>query len=292
VVFADERYEFVKLQLMLVPYDSGYRGLRMGHGPMHFAEHGAQDFLTSLEYNVETQWIESQLQFRSEVTTAFDLNRALAIQVAAAHQQGDFPLILAGNCNTSVGVVNGSDPARTGVIWFDRHGDYNTPDTSSSGFLDGMALAVMTGQCWHRAAQTIPNFEALPPQNIIHIGALDFDPDELERMKQHGITVISPERTTEAEIQAALQALKTRVESVHIHLDLDVLDPLVAPANHYADAGGLKLEQVELVLRETARQFKIASAVFSAYDPDCDPEDRMVQAGFRLMKTLLEAAHG
>ena len=68
-----------------------------------------------------------------------------------------FPLVLAGNCNAAVGVVAGLGPGAA-VLWCDAHADFNTPETTTGGFLDGMGLATVTGRCWTSMAARVPGF--------------------------------------------------------------------------------------------------------------------------------------
>lgn len=282
----------MQIQLISVPYDSGYRGMRMGRGPLHFVQRGLPDILTSSGHDVQFEQIESQAAFRTEVTTAFELNRLITERVRASADR--FPLVLAGNCNTTLGVLSGMDTASTGLVWFDAHGDYNTPETSPSGFLDGMGLAVITGQCWRPLAATVAGFKPLPGTHIVHVGGRDLDAEEAVNMQRDGLALIPPERITDEGAEQAVtpifDLLRNTVDRIHIHLDLDVLDPAVAQANHYATSGGLNVEQIKTVLSQIAQHFSISSAVISAYDPDYDNEDRTLNAGIELIQTILKLA--
>ena len=80
--------------------------------------------------------VEAPSEFRAEIRTAFELLRALAERVRFAYNNGAFPLVLSGNCNGSLGTLAGiGSNDQTGIIWFDGHGDFNTPETTESGFL-------------------------------------------------------------------------------------------------------------------------------------------------------------
>lgn len=111
---------------------------------------GLADVLRRSGHHTEQEAIYAPEGFRTEISTSFALYRQLTGRVRAAHVRERFPLVLAGNCGAAVGVVAGLPPQGLGVVWLDSHGDFNTPDTSESGFLDGMGLAILTGQCWHR----------------------------------------------------------------------------------------------------------------------------------------------
>src|SRR5206468_12877100 len=99
--------------------------------------------------------------------------------VRAARAQGRFPVVLSGNCGASLGVVGGLMQARggaaarpLGVVWMDAHGDFNTPDTSASGFLDGMSLAALVGRCWRALTLVTPGV-AVPEHHVLHLGGRD-----------------------------------------------------------------------------------------------------------------------
>jgi arginase len=90
--------------------------------------------------------------------------------VGEARRADRFPLVLGGNCGVALGVVAGlGGDAR--VVWADAHGDFNTPETTLGGFLDGMGLATLTGGCWTAITATIPGFAAVPDDHVWLLGA-------------------------------------------------------------------------------------------------------------------------
>src|SRR5579859_3129828 len=159
------------VQIILAPYDSGYREWRMGQGPQYVLEHGLRNALVQRGYNIASKSIEVNLV--TENATAFAVCRALSERVKVARQAQAFPLLLTGNCGHALGTVAGLDTQKTGIIWFDAHGEFNTPDTTLSGFLDGMGLATITGRCWKALASTIPGFKSVPDNHIVLVGVRD-----------------------------------------------------------------------------------------------------------------------
>jgi arginase len=284
----------MRVHLLAVPYDSGHRSVRMGNGPGHFIQNGVEEELRAEGHQVTVQFIESADSFKAEIRTAFELYRLLAVRVRMACEDGSFPLVISGNCGSSLGTISGVPVERIGVIWLDGHGDFNTPDTSSSGFLDGMGLATVAGLCWKSLAESIPEFKAVPAENILHIGGRDFDHQERELLDRSGITVVDAELIKKTAIQETLapafERLIPKVEQVYLHIDLDVLNPIQAPANEYAPAGGLSVEQVESVIQMVGERFEICASGIAAYDPNYDGEDQTLGAGIRLIKTVLNAA--
>jgi arginase len=272
--------------LIAVPYDSGQRAVRMGRGPLHLLEHGLEDALREHGHSVQAQVIEAEVGFQTEVGTSFKLYRQVAGEVKAACDSGSVPLVLSGNCGTSLGTVAGCGSS-LGVIWFDAHGDFNTPETTESGFLDGMALAALTGRCWRALAATIPGFAPVPEIHIIHVGARDLDTEEKAALDRSRLTVLDSsllaERGLMETLGPALAALRYHVKKVYLHLDLDVLEPLEACANGFVTnmPGGLSVAQVSQAIGMIKEHFTIAACGISAYDPAFDPDDHTLQAALR-----------
>ena len=278
------------IQLLLVPYDSGNRGERMGAGPERLLEVGLERTLRESGHTVRT-WIAELTpgSWHAEIQTSFELMRMLSIAVREAQQSGDFPIVLAGNCSTAVGTIAGLGSQSTGVAWFDAHGDFNTPETTSSGFLDGTAVAILTGRCWTQLAATIPGFTPVADERVCLVGTRDVDLLEGVMMDESGVEVVEPIHLRSA-LPRTLESIREHVDTIYVHLDLDVLDSAVAAANSYARSGGLTLEDVEYALSEIARVFRIGAVTLSAYDPASDTSDQAALAAIRLISTAARVA--
>ncbi len=153
---------------VLAPYDSGHRGVRMGAGPKHLWDNGLQEALRS-EYRPSLAFAEVHPETAppAEVATAFELDRLVSDRVREAIAEGEFPLVLSGNCNTSVGTIAGVGKGGLGVVWFDAHADFNTPATTTTGFTDGMGLAIAVGHCWETMAQGVPGFSPVAEEDVV-----------------------------------------------------------------------------------------------------------------------------
>ncbi len=282
------------VQIILVPYDSGHRNLRMGGGPEHLIKNGLAQALEAAGHEISVETVEFEAEFRAEVQTQFALYASLSKRVAQARDDDKFPLILSGNCGATVGVIAGARTDRLGVIWFDAHGEFNTPETTTTGFLDGMGLAIATGQCWKRLALSIPGFRPLPGANILHIGGRDFDSGEREMLEQTGAAVLdaaSVEQTgMRAAMDSAIPAFLRNVGETHIHIDLDALDPKETPANGWLTEGGLSVEDVSEAIQSIQENLKIASATIASFDPHYDTHGKTLQASFKLIKQVLGPA--
>lgn len=285
----------MNLQIIAVPYDSGHRGERMGAGPAHFVERGVERMLREAGHHVEVETLDARTRFLTEIGTAFDLHRQLAERVRTVTGGGRLPLVLAGNCGgASLGALAGLSGEPLGIVWFDAHGDFNTPETTTSGFLDGMPLAIATGRCWTALAATIPGWTPVPEAYAIHVGGRDLDTEEASMMAESAMTVIPPQVIRDEGIcevlMPALDVLAEYVRRVYVHIDLDALDPTVAPANELSVPGGLSLTQIEESIQCIGERFEIGAVGFASYDPAVDPEDRMIGAGFHLMRAVVAAA--
>ncbi|TQN43212.1 arginase [Blastococcus colisei] len=281
------------MTLLRAPFDSGHRGTRMGGGPEALARAGASERLRARGHLVTELVVEPSSSWVAEVATAFELNQAIAVAVAEAEEAGHVPLLLAGNCNATLGVLAGlADPAhRQGLVWLDAHGDFNTPEEDTGGFLDGHGLAIAVGRCWAALAATIPGFRPLPESHVLLIGARDLSEDQRAVLLRSGVTWLPPaEARDPATLVAALEQLSARVDVVHFHVDLDVHDPSIAPANGYAAPDGLSAAEVRRVLRLTAAQLPVVSGTLASYDPAYDVEHRMRDTALDLLDDLAAVA--
>lgn len=269
----------MKVQFLLVPYDSGHREWRMGRGPSFLLRHGAGSGIRALGHEVDAEYVEPSGVHNpnpptsTEIATSFSLYREVAARVRAARDGGALPIVLGGNCGVTLGAIAG-DGNDIGVLWLDAHGDFNTPETTRSGFLDGMALAVLTGRCWRELAASIPGFVPVPDAKVILAGARDLDPAEEMLLEESEVSVVRGQAIRAAGVAAtigpALDQLAGCVRRLHLHLDADVLDAGVARANMFAAPGGLTIAELAEVTRLAAARFEIASAAVTAYDPAID----------------------
>ena len=278
----------MKLQLLVVPYDSGHRGARMGAGPGRLIEAGLETALSKDGHEISTTLVELPPDaWTSEIGTAFELMRRVAASIAAT--QDALPIILAGNCITTVGALATYPPGRTGIVWFDAHGDFNTPDTTASGFLDGTALSTITGAAWRQLALTVPGFKPLAEENICVVGARDLDPAEKRLLRSSGISTVASGELS-SRLQSAIESIAGRVERIHVHIDLDVLDAEVARANTYAVGGGLTIEALESALSLIGNLRPVAGITLSAYDPSADGDGTAARAAIRAICAAVRAA--
>ena len=286
------------IRIVVTPYDSGHRGIRMGRGPLHLREHGVRDRLRSAGHEVDEAIVGVETTFPTEIGTSFAVYRALADQVCATVAGGAFPIVLAGNCGSSLGTVSGvrgatpNDSSAIGVIWLDAHADFNTPETTPTGFLDGTVLAALTGRCWSALTASIPGFRPVSDAHVVLVGARDIDPGEEQLLASSLVRRVEAARMqadgAAVALDASLTELARHVSRVYLHIDLDVHEPGEAQANQYPVPGGLSPAIVRDLVRVVAERFEIVAAALTAYDPTFD--DRMLNTGLELCTVIAQTA--
>jgi len=274
----------MKLSIILAPYDSGYLHGGFGLGPEAIVSGGLVEALTLNGHDVEVDEI-GQIgdQQRREIATGFAVCRAVAEKVGDSIAEGRFPIVLAGNCLATAGAVAGE--RADSIVWADQHGDFNTPETSIHGFLDGMALATIVGLCWRAMAAQIPGFKPIDPARCLLVDARDLDPAErklIESLPVH-----------RARCGDALgEVAKMRAAGAgraHLHIDLDVHDPNTLQVNRYATPGGPSPEDLRRMACGVARSIPVAGVTISAYDPAFDPTSDVPPLVGELLNELLAA---
>ncbi len=260
-------------------------------GPVHFIQNGLDAILQNSGHRVSVTTVESSIPFASEIGTTFDVNQTLAKQVQSAVHNNRFPFVLAGNCNSCIGTLAGLDSKRLGIIWFDAHGDFNTPETTTTGFLDGMGLAMAAGRCWKPLLNSIDGFNPVPENCIIHVGSQDLDPAEKKMFEEAKIPLIVANSTDENEIlgdlKSALLELKNRVDGIYLHIDMDVLETKQGKPNHLAVPGGLPPHIVNEAIGIIKKYIKIEGCAVASFDPAFDESNRVLNAGIGIINTIV-----
>lgn len=192
-----------------------------------------------------------------------ELCRIVADEVAAVRADGNLPIVVAGDCTFSIGVLAGlqRETPKVSLVWYDAHGDFNTHETTPSGFIGGMPLAMLCG----RGEQTIvagAGASVLPEANVILTDARDLDPGEEEAVAESALTHLPD--------LADLESLDLPDQPLYVHFDCDVLRVTDLPAVNYPAQGGASLETIEASLDHLAGTGRIAAVSVTMWDPDLD----------------------
>jgi arginase len=270
------------VRIITVPYDSGHPDRRMGAGPQHLLDNGLGASLRPGGRGVSITTVRHEREPPAEVATAFELQGLVSRQVRAAVDEGQLPLVLSGNCNTAaIGSLAGAGPENLGIVWFDAHGEFNTPETTTTGFIDGMGLAIAVGHCWKEMVKGVPGFSPVPEENVVMAWVRAIDVAEQERFEASEVTVVGPDAEGQGlrALEDALDGLRSRVGRVYVHLDLDVLDAVkVGRANEFATSQGMDVGQLEAALGMVRERFPVAAAGIASYDPSFDTDGRVLRA--------------
>jgi len=274
-----------------VPYDFGAKQLRMAKGPAAYLRAGLLQRIGALGYNVRLEQVRLAVSRLNEIQASFATARALAACVRQAARRREFPLILAGNCITSVGALGGLEGSAHGLVWFDAHGDFNDPETTETGFLDGMALSIATGRCWRTLAASIPGFRPLSGSSVLLLGPRSIDVGEQTALAASQATVVPWSELRQggpgATMTRTIRAFGRRVRDVYLHVDMDVLDPRKAPSNEFAPSGGFSVANLVKGVTIVCNHLSVRAATLSAYSPDCDPKRRTARAGLAVIHAIL-----
>ena len=275
----------MRITVLSVPYDLGREGEGVALGPGRYLDGGLVAALCERGHQASVVAVERPEPFTDELSAVVGIARVLAGEARRAVASGSFPLVAGGNCNVALGMTAGLGPADTAVVWFDAHGDYNTPQTTPSGFLDGMPLAMATGRAHGDAwAQKMG---AVDPRAVIHIGGRDLDPGEVEGFAADGVHVVTGAGGEGGE--GGLAALAPLAARAYVHVDIDVLDLAVAPGVDFPSPGGLTPEEVVAATTVIAAALPVAGLSVTSYDPSRDDaRGTTLATGIDLMCRLVD----
>jgi arginase len=269
------------LHAILVPYHLGRSRVGSGSGPEALVNDGVLDGLPV----AATTTIDIADSASHEIHRSIAVTAAIAIAARAARNAGATPLVLSGNCHACLGSLSAL-PADKEIIWFDAHGDLNTPETTRTGYFDGMALATALGSSWTQLIKTIPEFAPADERRTVLVGGRDLDPEERERLDRSAVRHYLPPALADADLGFDAQPALAGSSAAYIHLDLDVLDPSELHANQFAAPGGVSVRWLEAALRSLRRRHAIAAVGVSAYDPAYAAPAAAAPIVNRLLKAL------
>ncbi|WP_163971418.1 arginase [Oceanobacillus halotolerans] len=291
-----------KMSIIGVPMDLGQnrRGVDMGPSAMRYA--GIIETLQRLDYNThdlgdisinrpDSKYSKQEDNLRNLHQVA-EGNDTLAKMVKEEVGKNRFPLILGGDHSIAIGSLAGisQNYDNLGVIWYDAHGDLNTADTSPSGNIHGMPLAVSLGLGHDKLTNILEYQPKVKPENIVIIGARMLDPEEKELIQEMGIKVYSMHEIDRMGMSAAMTEaidyLKEKTDGVHLSLDLDGLDPAEAPGVGTPVLGGLSYRESHLAMEMLAEAEIITSAEFVEVNPILDEKNKTATMAVGLVGSL------
>jgi arginase len=172
-------------------------------------------------------------------------------------------------------------------VWFDAHGDFNSTESTDSGYLDGMGVAILTGGAWQTLLTTVEGARPLPETAVVLAGARDFDQSEKPRLDSSDVAHLLPENTRSPEpLLKGLESWTPSPTGIYVHIDLDVLDIEEARVNIYSVPDGLNAEQLESVVGAVVADYPVRALSLTAYDPECDVDDAVPPIAMRILEVI------
>ncbi|MFW9957354.1 MAG: arginase family protein [Candidatus Odinarchaeota archaeon] len=220
-------------------------------------------------------------------------SRHLADIVADQVRRGMFTIGLLPTCDALMGMLGGfqrsgpkARPLRVGLIWLDAHGDINTPETTPSGLLAGMPLAIAAGLCLERLRVMCGQEVAIPTKCIKMVGVRDADPLEQEIINNSDIEQITSDDIRELSpvITQQMERLGKITDIIYVHVDIDVLDPKETPGLGLPVEGGPTSAQLGAAFEIVFRYPKVAGLGIASHPVGRDSEGKTLMAIYELIR--------
>jgi len=297
----------MKVRIIELPLDFGAnrRGSDMGPSAIRLA--GLKETLSALGHQCEGIFPGipvPAMEFADEgnpqakfLKTIIKACEKLAEETERALDEGCFPLILGGDHSISIGSLSGlgayyrKKGLRWGSLWVDAHGDFNTPETSLSGNIHGMILAAACGYGLGELTGLYGNFTKLDPAHTALIGVRDLDSKERVLMKEAGLTVFTMTDVDRLGIAESARSIvsffKGKVDYIHVSVDMDVMDPAIAPGVGIPLSGGFTHREVLLLAEELAASGLLGSADIVEVNPVLDVRNQTAHMAVEIAGRLL-----
>lgn len=290
------------ISMIGVPMDLGQlrRGVDMGPSAIRYA--GIAERLQKLNYAVhdlgdidvvrtyeKKHDSDGQLRNLNEVV---DANQKLKKTVSNEVAKGQFPLVLGGDHSIAIGTIAGIKEyyKNPGLIWYDAHGDINTPETSPSGSIHGMPLAASLGYGHLDLTQIFGDNGFIQPENVVLIGIRDLDEGEKKTLRELNVKVYTMheiDRLGMPQVVAeTIHYLKDKTDGVHLSFDLDGIDPEEAPGVGTPVIGGASYRESHLAMEMLAESDMITSAEFVEVNPMLDDKSKTADVAVAIAGSL------
>ncbi len=277
----------------------GRRGVDMGPSAMRSA--GLDERLASLGFrvrdhgNVETAVPEAtalqdeRARFLPEIKQTCE---RIAAKVVEEVEAGATPLVLGGDHSVALGTLGGLASAHGpgGVLWIDAHPDINTPDTSPSGNVHGMSLGAVLGLAGDAFASDAWPLPAVDPKRVALVGIRQTDEGERRLLKEAGVRVFTMSEIDRIGVERAVREALDRISGpgfVHVSLDMDALDPELAPGVGTPVRGGLTYREAHLALELVAESGIVGSLEVVEVNPILDRENTTALTAVELVASAL-----
>ena len=294
------------IEIIGVPVDlgAGRRGVDMGPSAIRIAdleprlEHLGHKVTDSGDLDVtipETQKVgEGKLRYKAPILATC---AELCERVDGSLERGRLPLVLGGDHSLAIGSIAGSSGHfakqgdAIGLIWFDAHGDANTPETTPSGNIHGMSLAVALGLGDAELVNLGGRAPKVLARNAVLIGVRDLDPGEREVLKKSGVHVYTmrdlDERGMRDVVNEAITEAGDGTAGIHLSIDLDVVDPEDAPGTGTPVWGGVTYREAHLAMELLADRAQIVAVDLVEVNPVLDTQNMTGILAAELAQSIL-----
>ena len=294
----------LRVALVKQPYHGGRNVAELSRNPDYLAEGGITDSIQAAGFSVQSlttvELTPEEAEEYGEWHRMGLANGHLAARVAENEVQGALTVGLLANCNALMGMLGGlqdSDPygmTRTvGLIWIDAHGDFNTPETTLSGMLGGMPVAVSAGLALDRLRRESRLDPPIEPRHIVMAAVRDTDPEEERLIQEYDLARLSTQdlRERTQSLHDQMERLSREVDLIYVHIDMDVLDPGEVQGHGLTVPGGPTSRELAATLREIVQYPRVAGlGIASTPAYEADPQGLSRQAAYRLIMGALEGA--
>lgn len=285
---------------VLMDLGADRRGVDMGPSAVRVA--GVNQRLSALGYHVTDggninvrnpemlREVHGNAKYLPEITEAC---QALAEKVNTVLQHDGIPLVLGGDHSIAIGSVSGlaahyrRQEKRVGVLWFDAHGDMNTPESSPSGNIHGMPFAAILGRGATELTHISGFAPKVHPEDCVLIGARDVDSTEAEIMRNSGVRIYTmreiDERGMSAVVDEAITIASRNTIGFHVTMDMDFVDPDYAPGVGTPVPGGPTYRESHLAMEKVADSGKMLSFELTEVNPVLDTANRTAELGVQLI---------
>ncbi|HEX4544027.1 MAG TPA: arginase family protein [Candidatus Acidoferrum sp.] len=262
----------VRVALVKMPYVGERNVPDTSRGPEYLEEGGIRKLLEQQGVQVKPSLT---VALTAEEEKAYGSWNHLALAsgdmaklVAEERRSGALPIGLLANCNGLLGMLSGlqhsgpnAKPLRVGMVFIDAHGDFNTPETTLSGMLGGMPVAIAAGQCLTRMRLKAGLEPAVPTRHIVEMCVRDTDPLEQELLDRSDIQQLTLEdvRTRSASLYREMKRLSEITDVIYVHVDMDGLDPREVPGVALPVPNGPTSAELAAALTEMFKYEKVAA---------------------------------
>jgi len=280
---------FRSIGVIGIPYTVGWKGEGIDEGPAALRKAGLVRQLSQVaDVVTDLGDVKANLPPRDDTNPRL-LNpyqvvavcKAVAPRVRTACQQGYFPLILGAEDSIIMGIVEGLQQGlgeTIGLIYLDAHGDFNTPETTPSGLIGGMDVAMLAGHGPDLLTNIFGHKPQLREKQIAIFGARDLDPPELEMLKESKVHLYTMDKVRELgpehAMKEATEKLLRTSKRIYIHIDIDVLDPREIGATQLPVPDGLGLAECSNALRVVSQSGRLCGLAVMVFNAHKDPNGK------------------